>query len=376
MARVFAALLRQVSIKIPMAKAKNKLLTIRAGESARLVLREQGFVPDMFSTMVGASGGPKWLVLSQLDRVLVEDFLGPRTAPLDLVGSSIGSFRHIGLAQSDPVAAIERFEEAYIGQVYEARPTGTDVSRESERILDILLGEKGANEVVTHAQFRNHIIAARLRGLLARGEAGLGLALGIAAIGNLATRRALGWMFDRAHFVSSELKASPGPGIRFGDYTTHSIALTEENLVGAVLASGTIPFVMKGVQSISGAPKGLYFDGGLLDYHFDFEFETRPGLIMYPHFFSDVTPGWLDKSLAWRRVGAKQLDRVLLISPSKAFIETLPGARVPDRNDFETQSTKERQRNWNRVVDACRALADELHELIATGSLADAIEPF
>ena len=35
------------------------------------------------------------------------------------------------------------------------------------------------------------------------------------------------------------------------------------------MASGSIPIVMKRVRNISCAPKGIYRDGGLIDYHFD-----------------------------------------------------------------------------------------------------------
>ena len=355
-----------------MTRLKPKNLVIRAGKTAHLQLLETGFDPDLFSTLVGASGGPKWLVLSQLDRVLVERFVRPRSRPLDVIGSSIGSFRHACLAQSDPHEAIERFEQAYIGQVYERRPTAREVSVESERILDVLLGEKGVGEVVHHPAIRSHIIAARLNARLARRRMGLPFALGIAALGNLGTRRSLGWLFDRAHFVSGNSE----PEIHFADHKTHIITLNERNLAPAILASGSIPFVMEGVDSIDGAPDGRYLDGGLIDYHFDFEFKTRPGLILYPHFFSHIIPGWLDKNLPWRRVSGEVLDRVVLIAPSDEFVRRLPGGRVPDRSDFETQSTDERLRNWWAIVDACRALADEFDELIESGDFASAIEPF
>jgi len=342
-------------------------LTLRAGPTALRQLRERGFDPDLFTTMIGASGGAKWLVLSQLDRVLIESVIEPRSAPLDLIGSSIGSFRHACLVQSDPRGAIERFEQAYITQVYESRPTRVEVSGESLRILDIVLGEKGRREIVHHPDFRSHVIAARLGGSL-----GLRPSLAAAALGNLVTRSALGWVFERALFSS----AAPGPSLRFENFDTVVTPLSESNVDRAILASGTIPFVMEAVRDIEGAPDGLYFDGGLLDYHFDFAFAGRPGLVLYPHFFEHITPGWLDKNLRWRRIRGAALDRVVLISPSAAFQSRLPGGGVPDRGDFERWGTEERQRNWWQTVDACRALADSLHELIATGRIVDAIEPF
>lgn len=321
----------------------------------------------MFSTVVGASGGPKWLVLSQLDRVLVEDLIEPGRTPLDFVGSSIGSFRHACLAQSDPRAAIERFEASYIAQAYDARPTGAQVSAESVRILDILMGDKGRSEVVANPRLRNHVIAARVRGPL-----GLHLPLGLAAAGNLVSRGTLGWFFERALFSTPRA----GAPLEFARFSTARIELSERNLDRAVLASGTIPFVMDGIRDIEGASPGLYLDGGLLDYHFDFEFRGPAGLVLFPHFFEHITPGWLDKNLQWRRVRGEALDRVLMISPSDEFVKGLPGGRVPDRSDFERMSTEERQAQWWEIVRACGALADQLHDWITTGRIVEVIEPF
>jgi len=342
-------------------------LTVRAGATARATLRREGFSPDLFSTLVGASGGPKWLVLSQLDRVLSDEVIAKGAGPLDLVGSSIGSFRHACFAQSDPRAAIERFEAAYIAQAYDAQPTGAEVSAESVRILDILLGEKGREEIVANPRVRNHVIAARLRTPL-----GLHASLGAAAFANVLSRKSLGLLFERALFSTPRA----GEGFVFAHFPTAEVELTEINLAAAILASGTIPFVMEGIRDIEGAPRGLYLDGGLLDYHFDFAWQGPQGLILYPHFFEDITPGWLDKRLAWRRVRGEALDRVLMLSPGAEFVRSLPGGRVPDRADFERLSTQQRQARWWEIVRACEALAEELHERIATGTLVEAIEPF
>ena len=39
-----------------------RALTVRAGRTALAQLKKDGFSADAFSTMLGASGGPKWLV--------------------------------------------------------------------------------------------------------------------------------------------------------------------------------------------------------------------------------------------------------------------------------------------------------------------------
>ena len=60
---------------------KSRALVIRAGARARARLLEEGFHPDLFGTLVGASGGPKWLVLRHLDAALAERLIAPRTTP-------------------------------------------------------------------------------------------------------------------------------------------------------------------------------------------------------------------------------------------------------------------------------------------------------
>jgi hypothetical protein len=64
--------------------------------------------------MAGASGGAKWLVLSKLDRVVVDTLVPGLRGPVHLIGSSIGAWRFACYAQRRPLEAIERFEEAYL----------------------------------------------------------------------------------------------------------------------------------------------------------------------------------------------------------------------------------------------------------------------
>jgi hypothetical protein len=345
-------------------------LTIRAGATARRVLAERGFDRDAFSTLVGASGGPKWLALAGLDRVLPEVLLSRRNEPLDLVGSSIGAFRHACLVQRNPVGAIDRFEAAYIEQAYERRPTPAEVTAESRRILDVLLGTHGTREILTNEQLRTHVIAVRSRLPVASDSRWpLSVGLGAAAATNAVARGLLALFFQRIVFSVGR------PGLRFRGFGTREVALDERNLLDALIASGSIPLVMAGIVDIAGAPRGRYRDGGIIDYHFDFRFSSRPGLTLYPHFFRHITPGWFDKALRWRGPSRSALDRVVMLSPSPEFVAKLPGGRIPDRTDFASVPTAERQRAWREVAGRSRALGDELRELAAGRRIADAVEP-
>ncbi len=344
-------------------------LSIRAGRTALAQLRDGGFDRDAFSTLVGASGGPKWLVLSQMDRVLASEFVGARRTPLAVLGSSIGTFRHLCHAQRDPLAALDRFEQAYIDQAYESQPTPREVSSESERVVDVLFGDHGRADVLANAQIATHVVAVRSRAMVASdARVALALGLGGAFMANLIHRGLLGAFFERAVFHTG------ADAIDFNGFATQTVALTSANLDAAALASGSIPLVMDGVDDICGARAGRYRDGGIIDYHFDFDFDAPAGLILYPHFFERITPGWFDKGLR-RKPKGPALDRTVLVAPSSQFVSTLPGAKVPDRDDFRDLSTTERQARWRDVVERCRELADALADLMATGRVGAIAQP-
>jgi len=360
-------------------------LVVRAGAHAALRLRAEGFHPDLFGTLVGASGGAKWIVLRHLDSVLIEHLILPRTTPLDALGSSIGSFRHACFAQRDPHAALARFDTAYVEQAYEGtvQPPMSVISQESDRILRIVLGDRGAEEICTSPLVRSHIVATRLRNDLGLDHGRrFQLQLGTGAALNLFSRRLLGRSFDRILFhttdaddVSAQGHSSASPQLSFDDFETHLHALTPDRVRHALLASGSIPLLMQGVRTTPDV-SGTLFDGGIIDYHFDFEFRRRKGLVLFAHFFDRIVPGWFDKPLPWRRPNARALDDVVMIAPSDAFVASLPDGKVPDRNDFLEFSTEERIERWRGITEQSRVLGDELAALIESQRLADVIEPF
>ena len=357
-------------------------LVVRAGKRAAQRLRVEGFHTELFDTLVGASGGPKWLVLRPLDEVLIDRVILDRQSPIATLGSSIGSFRHACFAQSDPHAALARFTEGYVEQAYSSRPTMEEISTESDLILGHFLGPTGSQEIVDNQSVQSHIVAARLRN--DRGyDRGLPFQLQLAAAAgrNLLSRGRLQKSFSRVLFQPEE------PSIEFDDFETLGSTLSVDIVQHALLASGSIPMVMAGVRSIPEISETL-FDGGIIDYHFDFTFARRrapeqpEGLVLFAHFFDRITPGWFDKPLRWRKPSAEAVDDVVMIAPSQDFVRSLPGGKVPDRNDFLEMETGERIRRWRRVMDDCRVLADELNDLFEGRSggqpldLSDRIECF
>ncbi|MCY1046998.1 patatin-like phospholipase family protein [Corallococcus sp. bb12-1] len=349
-------------------------LTLLAGPDALRILRERGLRAEDVDILPGASGGPKWLALEGIDQVLFGELLQqPRTRPLHLIGSSIGSWRLACLAQKNPVAALKRFADAYLDQRYPPKPPPSLVSQTSAQVLEALLGPDGAEEILTHPWARLHVVTTRCKGLLAVEQAGAqltGFVLG--ALANAVSRRTLGLQMQRVLFHTAG-DTSPFAGLK--DLPSVHCALTRDNLRPALLASGSIPLVIAGVHDIPGAPPGTYRDGGVVDYHLDVDYGAGDGLVLYPHFYPYVVPGWFDKSLKWRRAGPLNFRRALIIAPSPAHLERLPGKRIPDRVDFTRLKDDERIRAWKQVLTEGERMGDELRELIATGRIADHIQP-
>ena len=353
--------------------SRRKALSFLAGPGAIASLQRYGFDPERIGTIAGASGGAKWLVLSQVDRVIIDRILPRLQEPVHLVGSSIGTWRFACYAQAAPLDAIGRFEEAYLEQSYSERPGIDEISARSREILEYLLGENGAREITSHPVLRNHVIAVRARFLAASERAPvLGAGLLLAATANVVSRRSLGAFFVRSLFYDAR---DLPPFFDARGFPFERTVLNEANLADAIRASGSIPLVLRGVRDIAGAPKGMYRDGGIIDYHLDLQ-TSQPGkLTLFPHFFADLKPGWFDKRLPWRRHGSANTDRTIVICPSADFISRLPNRKVPDRTDFQTMSPELRRKVWRAVVAACEELADDLIDVLDKAQLPARIEP-
>jgi hypothetical protein len=350
-------------------------LTFRAGPQALALIRERGLRAEDVDIIPGASGGAKWLSIGGLDRYLFGEFLqAPRSRPMHLIASSIGSWRMACLAQRDPVAALARGHHGYIyDQNYTSKPSAREVTVVLRRLLDDLLGESGVDEVMSHPWARMHVITAMTRGLSPTApRIAIGAAMTAAAFGNLVNRRALGLQITRFIFNSA---GDHTPFAHLRDLPTVHVPLTRQNLKPVLLASGAIPLVVEGVD-VPGREGEVHWDGGVIDYHLDIDFGAGDGLVLYPHFYDHVVPGWFDKALSWRRASGKNFSRVLLIAPSREFVAALPGGKIPDRKDFYSMSQSERIGTWQKVLDASAQLGDELRELVLSDRIRRAVRPW
>lgn len=348
-------------------------LTFKAGASALKSVREHGFDVASIGTMAGASGGAKWLVLSQLDRAILKSIVPRLQGPVHLIGSSIGSWRFACYAQSDPLAAIDRFEQAYLDQTYSEKPDIHEITAKSREILGAVLGPHGVDEILANPLFRTHVMTVRSRHILAsENRATLALGLITTALLNAASRSTLGWSFERALFYDSRDRP---PFFDVGGFPLQRIELTSGNLFDAIIATGSIPLVLSGVRNIAGAQPGVYRDGGVIDYHLDIPHSVEERLTLFPHFYTRIVPGWFDKKLKWRRPQAGNVDRTILVSPSDEFVAKLPHGKIPDRGDFLNYEPAERVRIWKHCVSACQAMADEFLEVIEKEQLPARLEP-
>ena len=347
-------------------------LKILAGEVALKRIREDGLQPAMISHFPAAAGGPKWLILGQLDRYLFGDWFAGQQKPVIGIGASAGAWRLACLAQADPAAAIDRFEAAYVEQHYASRPTAAEVSREGQRILAAIMQGCDAQQLLAHPWLRINLIAARCRALSGHHNSGLkALGLGAAVLLNSLHRRALALSFERliCHHPDGPVT------LRADGFKNHYLPLAQDNLLPALNASAAIPRVMETVAAIPGAPSGPYMDGGMIDYHMDLPLAEPRGLALMPHFSSRVISGWLDKFLPRRR--ARFLQHTVLLCPSDEFIAQLPGAHVPDRQDFLRYENDDaaRLRAWRTAISASRALADEFQDCVERQRYAELAEP-
>ena len=344
-----------------------KALRIHAGPAARRHIEQHGLRPQDIGVIPGAAGGPKGLILGPLDRFLFGDWLTRSHQPVHLVGGSIGAWRMATACLANPVAAFQRLEHDYIHQHYELlpgqkRPTADFVSERFGESLQAFYGGRIA-EVLSHPRYRLHIATSRGRHVLAR-EHGLRTPLGYAGafFTNAVRRKAMGAWLERVVFSSG------GAALPFAtnDYRTRQIALTEANFMPALQASCSIPFVLRAVHDIPGAPPGAYWDGGITDYHLHLDYREAAGqggaaLVLYPHFQQAVVPGWLDKALKWRHGATPFLDTTIVLAPDPAWVERLPNRKLPDRTDFTRYGNDlaARVKAWNAAVLASRQLADE-----------------
>jgi hypothetical protein len=345
-------------------------LTFHAGPLALAQIRAHGLRARDIGIVPAAAGGPKGLIFRALDQWVFGDWFPASPRERILIGSSIGAWRMAAACQRDPVKAFARLGALYSGQRYTSKKPA---QQEIDEVVQGLLQEfvRGhEDDIVNHPQHRLHLLTVRGRRLLSApsGRAAEMRGFAQAALHNLASRDRLARLMERVVIGDRRAQAS-WLRERFDGFATHFSPLTRDNLAPGLLASGTLPMLMKPVRDIAGAPPGHYWDGGIIDYNLALPYarahHAQAGeIVLYPHFSEHLVPGWLDKAMPWRRAARGPnrgwLDNVLIVAPSAAFLSTLPRGRLIDRSDFKFYGLDHdaRIRAWSRAMDEGERLRD------------------
>jgi hypothetical protein len=347
-------------------------LRLYAGPLARSHLeRHGGLRPQDVGAIPAAAGGPKGLILGPLDRFIFGDWLPRSEQPVDLIGASIGAWRMATACLGSPADSLLALQRAYIAQNFalppgQKRATATQISEQFADNLRRFYGGR-VDEVLKHSRYRLHIVTSRGRHLLAR-DGAWRMPLGYlgAYLSNAIGRKALGAWLERVVFSTQQTSDLAPLPFATQDFRTRQIALSAENFMPALQASCSIPFVLKPVQHIPGAPSGAYWDGGITDYHLHLQYRTLAAspIVLYPHFQRSVVPGWLDKAWKRRHAATSALDHMLVLAPDPDWVRRLPEGKLPDRSDFTRfgQDLVGRMKVWNGATEAATQLADEFAE--------------
>ena len=337
-------------------------LTIRAGPAALERIRSHGLDPADIAMIPGAAGGPKGLGIAGLDRAIFGDFLPRAPRVRHLVGSSIGAWRFAAVCCNDPVRMLERFAQGYTRQRYPRHPSARFVSKSARDMLDDLF--KGREEeILSSAGYRLHILTVRGRWPLTRDSSfSTPFGFGMAALANTLDRRHLARFIDRTLFHDPRGDPPFVAAGNFDAFHTHVVSLDRDNLSEALVASASIPLILEGVANIPRAPAGVYWDGGIIDYHLHLPYQHAQGLVLYPHFIDRIIPGWLDKVLPWRRARGAWLDNVVLVAPSTEYVAKLPYGKLPNRSDFKRFQGDDdaREKYWRAAIAESERLGEAL----------------
>lgn len=374
-------------------------IQIILGDRAKAHIANKGLKPEDICAIPAAAGGPKGLILQGLDQYLFNDWLGAShlktraeqgVKPLQLIGASIGAWRMAAAASSNPAATLKRLAQQYVEvQNYSKGVDRHEISLVCQNMVQAVVADEAQHMVkpngkellvwvnkgltpLHYAQTNAHPhtnqqapqLHARKRGFAS------------AVLANSVNRNRLASYFERWVFqspgASTDWLKQP-----FDRIPTHVENLDALNIHDALLASGSIPFVLNPVHKIAQAladsatevkyHEGPFWDGGLTDYHLALPYHRLDGLVLYPHFAPTVTPGWLDKFLKMRKAKPEWMSNVILVCPSPEFVKRLPAKKIPDRSDFKRYNFDHRIRVplWQSAISESERMAEDFSNWLA-----------
>lgn len=350
-------------------------IRIKAGKRAYEIIRNGGFNCDSVSTYFGPAAGPRWLISSGFDLTLLKENILGRTGPVHLIGSSAGAWRFAAWLQPAAAQCYQKLLDAYIGMKFTRADTPATVLDKFKDLINLYLEDDALPFALAHKKYRLVVLTARARHLLAAENSWLqkaGLAAGFVL--NFFSRNNIYRFADRVVFYQG---AKPPAFCFRPQFRGSFVRISEINFKSAVMASGAVPAVVAGVHDIYEAPRGVYRDGGLIDYHLTHQFAAKENdIVLFFHHQERIIPGWLDKNIKRRVPDQDTLSNVLMIFPAQSFVEKLPGEKIPDRTDFHTylDDPQTRIKNWRKAVELAAPLGEEFLELAASGKIKEVVE--
>ncbi len=358
-------------------RAMKKYILFKAGRGIYNIIREEGLKRERVRVFAGPAGGPKWFVSVGLDKALMRTgFLtradGNKTL---LAGSSAGAWRCLAMACKDPLDAYEKLRIAYSRNIFTSRDTPDTISAKLLGNVESFISADDVDSIINNEKFDVAVHVVRSKGMAASSNHRVeGLALVCAATMNVISPQLMKIFYERVIFYSG----TPAPQFLGDRFDGMARRLDRDNLISAALATGSLPYIISGVDDVSGVGRGVLRDGGLLDYQLNQDYHPgEDGLTLFFHYQRRITPGWFDKRLSWRKPSEATVNRVLQIYPGQDFVELLPDKRIPDRSDFITfaDNPSERIKRWDRVSTISEALADYFFEVVESGKIKELVQP-
>jgi len=351
-------------------------IKIKAGRKAYRLIMDGGFHFDRIASYFGPAAGPRWLVASGFDLSLLQQGVLGNSRPLSLIGSSAGAWRFAAWIQPEPEKSYRTLLEKYITTNYTREDNAATVLKSLSTIINAYLEDDALPFALANKRYRLAVITARSKSLITSElKIVQAVGLGLYFLFNALDRQAMHRFFERVIFYQGK---APPPFCLTAGFRGRFVPITEVNFKYAVMASGAIPMVVGGVRDIFGASKGVYRDGGMLDYHLNQNYAVKDDdLTLFFLHQERIVPGWMDKKLKNRRPPDHILDNVLMVHLSDEFVAKLPYGKVPDRTDFKTfiDDPITRIRYWRQAVEQAAPLGEQFLELVASGRIRDAVKP-
>ncbi len=281
----------------------------------------------------------------------------------------------MAMACEDPLTAYEKLRIGYSRNTFTITDTAQTISDTLARNVNDFISDRDIPFILGNHRFDLAVHTVRTIGPASSENKRIqGLALLGTALGNVATPRAMDVWFHRTVFYS---------GVREPEFLRRSFRgsahrLSAENIRQVGLATGSLPYLIRGVHDIPGGRKGVYRDGGLIDYQLNQDYCPGPeSLTLFFHYRERIVPGWFDKALKWRKPAAAAMDRVLQVYPGPDFVDLLPDRRIPDRKDFTmfVDNPAERIRRWDEVSKVSEILGQEFLEDVESSRIRELVEP-